>query len=99
LLALLIDRGVDTVIVTGGSTSNCVRATAVDAASHDFRTIVVAECVFDRFELSHLAALFDLDRQYADVVDLGATLDHLRTLHGAGEPGDDEAPGPNCRAS
>ncbi len=77
LLALLVDRGVDTVIISGGSTSNCVRATAVDAASHNFRTIVVRECVFDRFEISHLTALFDLDRQYADVVDLAATLEHL----------------------
>jgi nicotinamidase-related amidase len=77
LLALLIDRGVDTVIVTGGSTSNCVRATAVDAASHNFRTIVVADGVFDRFEISHLTALFDLDRQYADVVDLAVALEAL----------------------
>ena len=78
LFALLTERAVDTLIVTGGSTSNCVRATAVDAASRDFRTIVVAECVFDRFELSHLAALFDLDRQYADVVSLGDALEGLR---------------------
>jgi nicotinamidase-related amidase len=79
LLGLLTERGVDTVIVTGGSTSNCVRATAVDAASHDFRTIVVADCVFDRFEVSHLAALFDLDRQYADVVELRGVLEALRS--------------------
>jgi len=78
LAGLLIDRGIDTVIVTGGSTSNCVRATAVDASSHNFRTIVVAECVFDRFEVSHLASLFDLDRQYADVIELGAALTALR---------------------
>lgn len=68
LLALLVDRGVDSVVVSGGSTSNCVRATAVDAASYNFRTLVVADCVFDRFDLSHRVALFDLDRQYADVV-------------------------------
>jgi maleamate amidohydrolase len=80
LLGLLVDRGVDTVIVTGGSTSNCVRATAVDAASHNFRTIVVEDCVFDRFEISHLTALFDLDRQYADVVDLAAALAFLHRL-------------------
>jgi nicotinamidase-related amidase len=80
LLGLLVDRGIDTVIVSGGSTSNCVRATAVDAASHNFRTIVVAECVFDRFELSHLTALFDLDRQYADVVGLDEALAALREI-------------------
>jgi nicotinamidase-related amidase len=68
LLGMLIDRHVDTVIVTGGSTSNCVRATAVDAASYNFRTIVPYDCVFDRFAVSHQVALFDIDRQYGDVV-------------------------------
>jgi nicotinamidase-related amidase len=80
LVGLLIDRGVDTVVVTGGSTANCVRATAVDASSYDFRTAVVEDCVFDRFRLSHLAALFDLDRQYADVVSSDAVLAHLDSL-------------------
>jgi nicotinamidase-related amidase len=80
LVGLLIDRGVDSVIVTGGSTANCVRATAVDAASYDFRTAVVEDCVFDRFRASHLAALFDLDRQYADVVAADDALRHLRSL-------------------
>lgn len=68
LLPLLIDRGVDTLVVTGGSTSNCVRATAVDAASLNFRVVVPADCVFDRVDVSHRVALFDLDRQYGDVV-------------------------------
>jgi nicotinamidase-related amidase len=68
LLPLLIDRGVDTVIVVGGSTSVCVRATAVDAASFNFRVVVPADCVFDRFEISHRTTLFDLDRQHADVL-------------------------------
>jgi nicotinamidase-related amidase len=67
LLGMLIDRGVDTVIVTGGSTSNCVRASAVDAASYNFRTLVPQDCVFDRIDLSHRVALFDIDRQYGDV--------------------------------
>jgi maleamate amidohydrolase len=66
--------------VTGGSTSNCVRASAVDAASYNFRTIVVADSVFDRFEISHLTALFDLDRQYADVVDTREVLTFLDGL-------------------
>ncbi|WP_329237288.1 isochorismatase family protein [Actinoallomurus sp. NBC_01490] len=68
LLGLLIDRGVDTVIVVGGSTSNCVRATAVDAVSLNFRVVVPADCVFDRVGISHRVALFDLDRQYGDVM-------------------------------
>jgi maleamate amidohydrolase len=66
--AHLVDRGVDSVIVVGGSTSNCVRATAVDAASLNYRVVIPAECVFDRFAVSHRVTLFDLDRQYADVV-------------------------------
>jgi maleamate amidohydrolase len=68
LLGLLIDRGVDTVLVVGGSTSNCVRATVVDAVSYNYRAIVVEDCVFDRFERSHSTTLFDLDRQYGDVL-------------------------------
>lgn len=68
LLSLLIDRGVDTVLVTGGATSNCVRATVVDSASYNFRTMVVEDCVFDRFDISHRVALLDMDRQYADVI-------------------------------
>ena len=67
LLGLLIDRQIDTVIIVGGSTSNCVRATAVDAAALNLRVVVPADCVFDRFDVSHRVSLFDLDRQYADV--------------------------------
>lgn len=68
LLGLLVDRGIDTLVVTGGSTSNCVRATVVDAMSYNYRPIVVEDCVFDRFEISHRVTLFDMDRQYADVM-------------------------------
>jgi maleamate amidohydrolase len=74
LLSILIDRRVDTVVITGGSTSNCVRATAVDSASYNFRTIVVADCVFDRVDISHRVALMDLDRQYADVMESDAIM-------------------------
>jgi len=79
--AHLTGLGVDTVIVVGGSTSNCVRATAVDAASLNYRVVIPAECVFDRFSVSHRVTLFDLDRQYADVVragDLVAVLQERR---------------------
>ena len=67
LTGYLIDRGVDSVIIVGGSTSNCVRATAVDAMSLNLRVTIPADCVFDRFDVSHRTALFDLDRQYGDV--------------------------------
>jgi len=67
LTGYLIDRGIDGVIVVGGSTSNCVRATSVDAMSLNLRVTIPADCVFDRFDISHRTALFDLDRQYGDV--------------------------------
>ncbi len=63
----LRERDVDTVIVSGLTTSGCVRATVVDACSLGFRTIVAEEAVADRAELPHLASLFDMDRKYADV--------------------------------
>jgi nicotinamidase-related amidase len=68
LLGMLVARGIDTVIVTGGATSNCVQATVFDAASYNLRAIVPEEAVFDRIPVSHAIALFDMDRQFADVV-------------------------------
>ncbi len=68
LLGYLVGQGVDTLIVAGGTTSDAVRATVVDAASYNFHTVVVEDCVFDRFRTTHLTSLFDMDRQYADVI-------------------------------
>lgn len=76
LPALLVQLHVDTLIVCGGSTSGCVRASAVDAASYNYRVAVVAECTFDRAAVSHAVSLFDLDMKYADVVGL----DEIRAL-------------------
>lgn len=59
---------VDTVIVTGGSTSGCVRATVVDSLSGGFRTVVPEECVADRHESPHFANLYDMALKYADVL-------------------------------
>lgn len=70
LAAWLNQRNVDTVLVAGNSTSGCVRATVVDSCSYNFRTIVVAECVVDRAHGPHIAALFDMDQKFADVVEL-----------------------------
>lgn len=78
LLGYLIDRGVDTVIVMGGATSNCIRATVFDSASYNFRTIVPQECVFDRIPISHAISLFDMNRQFADVVPMAQVLAYLR---------------------
>lgn len=67
LASLLVWHRVDTVILTGGSTSGCVRASAVDSLSHGYRTIVVEECVADRHEIPHFANLADMMLKYADV--------------------------------
>ena len=68
---------VDTVIVTGGSTSGCVRATAVDALSYGFRTIVPIETCADKHESYHFANLTDLALKYADVEPVQAVIDWL----------------------
>jgi maleamate amidohydrolase len=68
LTSYLIDLRVDTVLVTGCTTSGCVRATVADAFSYNFHTEVVEECVYDRIEISHLVSLFDIDAKYGDVV-------------------------------
>ncbi len=60
-------RRVDTVLVAGCTTSGCVRATVVDACSHDFRTTVVTDCVGDRALGPHEANLFDMGQKYADL--------------------------------
>jgi nicotinamidase-related amidase len=78
LASLLHSEGVDTVIVTGVSTSGCVRATVVDACSSGFRPIVPREAVGDRLESAHEASLFDIDFKYGDVVPLEDALAELR---------------------
>ncbi|MBN9110448.1 MAG: isochorismatase family protein [Pseudonocardia sp.] len=78
--ALLQMLGVDSVIVCGESTSGCVRATAVDAASHRLRVTVPADCVYDRHEAAHAIALFDLAAKYADVVPSADVVAALRKL-------------------
>jgi len=60
--------GVDTVVIGGFTTSGCVRASAVDALQHDYRTVVVADAVGDRDPAAHLANLRDLALKYADVL-------------------------------
>ncbi|MEO1136688.1 MAG: isochorismatase family protein [Pseudomonadota bacterium] len=79
LASYLVWHKVDTVVVTGGSTSGCVRATAVDSLSHGYRTIVPEECVADKHESYHYANLTDLQLKYADVVMAKDVLDWLET--------------------
>ncbi len=77
LASYLVWHKVDTVIVTGGSTSGCVRATAVDSLSHGYRTIVPIECVADKHESYHFANLTDLQLKYADVEPVQTVIDWL----------------------
>jgi maleamate amidohydrolase len=78
LTSLLTFHRCDTVIVTGGSTSGCVRATVVDSLSHSYRTIVPEECVADKHESPHFANLYDMAVKYADVMPVSEVLSHLR---------------------
>ena len=77
LLSLLIGRRVDTCIIVGGSTSNCVRVTVVDSNQYNFFTIVPEEAVFDRLPISHRLTLFDIDRSYGDVMPLAEVLAYV----------------------
>lgn len=79
LQSLLVWHRVDTVILTGGSTSGCIRATAVDSLSRGYRTIVPEQCVADKHESYHFANLTDLALKYADVVDVGEVQKWLET--------------------
>jgi len=80
LVPRLTSRGVDTLIVTGCTTSGCVRATAVDAIQNGFRPMVVREAVGDPSVPAHDQSLFDLNAKYADVVSLDETLQYLRDV-------------------
>jgi len=73
-------RGVDTVLTAGCTTSGCVRASVVDAMSHNFRTVVVTDCVGDRALPPHEANLFDMSQKYADLMGLGEVVSRLRGL-------------------
>lgn len=79
LVSRLTSQGVDTLIITGCTTSGCVRATAVDSCQTGFRPIVVREAVGDRSAAAHEQSLFDLDAKYADVVSLADALAYMKS--------------------
>lgn len=79
LAATLNELGVDTLIITGLTTSGCVRATCVDAMSHGFIPIVVADACGDRHAAPHEANLFDMNAKYGEVVDEAAVIKQLST--------------------
>ncbi|MBI4182817.1 MAG: isochorismatase family protein [Proteobacteria bacterium] len=80
LLGHLMQLRVDTLIVTGASTSGCVRATVVDAFSHNLHVAVVADGCFDRYRLAHAANLFDMQAKYADLVTGDQARAYIRSL-------------------
>ena len=80
LVSHLNMMGADSLILVGTTTSGCVRASAVDALSYDFLVTIPHEAVFDRGEVSHKIALFDLHMKYVDVTDLDDVLAYLEGL-------------------
>lgn len=83
LRSLMTWHGCDTVVVTGGSTSGCVRATVVDGLSNGYRMIVPESCVADKHEAPHFSNLYDIAVKYGDIVQLEDVLAHLRARAGA----------------
>ena len=71
----------DTCIIVGGSTSNCVRATVVDSEQYNFFTVIPEEAVYDRLPLSHQLNLFDMNRSYGDVMPVDEVLAYLKGLN------------------
>lgn len=80
LWSLLTFAQVDTVIVTGGSTSGCVRACVIDSLSRGYRTIVPEECVADKHEIPHFANLADIMLKYGDVESVDYVVEQLKAL-------------------
>src|SRR5262245_61472675 len=79
LVGHLLARRVDTLLITGCSTSACVRATATDAKSSGLRPLIVREAVQDRSDIAHEWTLFDIQARFADVVSLEETLAYLQS--------------------
>jgi len=80
LLSQLNELRVDTVLITGVSTSGCVRSTAEDSFNAGLRTVVIRDCVGDRSPAAHEANMIDIDNRYADVVDRSVVEEYLNRL-------------------
>lgn len=80
ILGYLIDLGVDTIILTGTTTCGCVRATCVDGFSYNYHMIIPQECVWDRGQVSHKIALFDMQQKYGDVHPMEKVIKYLDTI-------------------
>lgn len=82
LQSILAFENIDTAIITGFSTSGCVRATAVDALQNGYRVIIPKECVGDRSRKAHEANLYDIQTKYGDVLPLEEVKSYLSNLKG-----------------
>jgi nicotinamidase-related amidase len=80
LAAILISQGIDSIILSGATTSGCVRATAIDLLQYGYPTLVPRDCVGDRAQAPHDANLFDIQAKYADVVSLDEALAYVASV-------------------
>lgn len=80
LASYLIDAGADSLVVTGCTTSGCVRGSVVDAFSYNFRVAVPEDAVYDRSRTSHLVNLFDMGSKYADVMSTSELIEALNAI-------------------
>src|SRR4051812_43127502 len=80
LASYLIERAVDTLVVTGCTTSGCVRGSVVDAFAYNFRVLVPHDAVYDRSQVSHAVNLFDMSEKYADVMSTDEALAALKSV-------------------
>jgi maleamate amidohydrolase len=80
LAATLTAMGVDTLLITGCTTSGCIRASAVDAVQNGFRPLVIRECVGDRHDGPHEANLFDINAKYGDVISKQEAMTYIKGL-------------------
>ena len=80
LVYMLMNKKIDNLILTGNSSSGCVRATAVDAGGYNFKVSIVEDATFDRIEASHAMSLFDMNMKYGDVVSIGDVYEYIASV-------------------
>jgi len=81
LPSYLVDLGVDSLVITGCTTSGCIRSSVVDAFSYNYKVAVPQDCVYDRSSVTHAVNLFDMAQKYADVMPSEQLLELLTARH------------------